>query len=198
MTRGRKDLEIICGVDEAGRGPLAGPVVAAAVILDPMRPIDSLADSKLLSPAKRLKIFSEILENAAGYATAGVSCYVIDKINILQASLMAMRMAIEKLPLKPDRILIDGNRIVPDLKIEQQAIVGGDRLILQISAASILAKVTRDCYMHEMAKIYPGYGFERHKGYCTKAHLEALTKLGPCQIHRRSFSPVAQFSLWAN
>jgi ribonuclease HII len=196
MKRGREDRKIICGVDEAGRGTLAGPVIAAAVILNPDEPIDGLNDSKLLSPAKRLKLFSEIIKNAVGFAAAGVSCLVIDEINILQASLLAMRKAVEKLHLKPDIIYVDGRQTIPGLTINQKAIIGGDRLIPQISAASIVAKVARDSYMHEMAKIYPDYGFDRHKGYCTKEHVAILEEIGPCPIHRKSFNPIAQYSLW--
>ncbi len=195
LREGCIERKIICGTDEVGRGPLAGPVVAAAVILDPDKPIDGLADSKTISPAGRLKIFSEILDNAADFAIAGVSCVVIDKINILQASLLAMKVAIEKLRIRPDLVYIDGNKTIPGLAVKQKAVVGGDRLIPQVSAASILAKVTRDTHMFEMSKIYPEYNFEKHKGYGTKEHIELINEFGPCEIHRKSFSPISQFEL---
>jgi len=197
---GQRNLkrEIICGVDEAGRGPLAGPVVAAAVVFDSDIKIKGLADSKLLTPAQRYRVFSEIIDKAAGYAVAGVSCSVIDKINILQASLLAMRKAVERLPVRPGKILVDGKFKIPGIDIIQEAVIGGDKLIAQISAASILAKVTRDVYMIELADIYPGYGFERHKGYGTKKHIEMLYELGPCPIHRRSFKPVSQMAFWGD
>ena len=194
---GQRNLkrEIICGVDEAGRGPLAGPVVAAAVVLDSDINIKGLADSKLLTPAQRYRVFSEIIDKAAGYAIAGVSCTVIDKINILQASLLAMRKAVEKLPIRPDKILVDGKFKIPGIGTYQEVIIDGDRLIDQISAASILAKVARDAHMTELANTYPGYGFERHKGYGTKEHIEILNEIGPCPIHRRSFKPVSQMAI---
>ena len=195
MRDGVEGRKVICGVDEAGRGPLAGPVIAAAVMLDPEKPIDGLTDSKLLTPARRLKLFSKIIENAAGYATAGVSVLVIDKINILRASLLAMKTAINRLPIKPGKVYVDGNKPIPGLAIEQETVIHGDLLIPEISAASIIAKVTRDCIMHEMARHYPDYGFERHKGYCTKEHIAILGKIGPCPIHRKSFNPVAQYTL---
>ena len=193
MKRGK--IELICGVDEAGRGPLAGPVVAAAVIFGSDISINDLTDSKLLSPAKRYRVFLEIIDKAAGYAVTGVSHTVIDRINILRASLLAMRNAVEKLPLRPDIIYVDGKFEIPGLKIAQKAVVSGDLIIPQVSAASIIAKVARDAYMVEMARQYPEYGFERHKGYGTKKHLEILDKIGPCPIHRRSFKPVSQMSL---
>jgi len=198
MGQGNLKREIICGVDEAGRGPLAGPVVAAAVVLDSNISLKGLADSKLLTPAQRYRVFSEIIEKAAGYSIAGVSCFVIDKINILQASLLAMRKAVEKLPLRPDKIYVDGKFTIPGVNINQEAVVAGDRLIIQVSAASILAKVARDAYMTELANVYPKYGFERHKGYGTKEHIEILNKIGPCPIHRRSFRPVSQMAIWGN
>ena len=174
---------------------MAGPVVAAAVILDDKITIPDLADSKQLSPAKRYKVFSDILDKAAGYAVAGVSYCIIDKINILQASLLAMRKAVEKLPYSPDIIYVDGNFIIPGLDIKQIAIVGGDKKIPQISAASVLAKVARDTYMYEQSELYPEYGFDRHKGYGTKEHLEILKRIGPCGIHRKSFNPISRLSL---
>jgi ribonuclease HII len=196
MRRGSTETSIICGVDEAGRGPLAGPVVAAAVILDSSRPIKGLKDSKLLSPVQRAKLYSEIIYNAADYAIAGVHCDMIDKINILQASLLAMRKAVQRLGITPDKIYVDGNFIIPELDLPQEAVIGGDRLIESVSAASILAKVARDTYMIRMAAKYPGYGFERHKGYGTREHQQALAELGPCPIHRRTFNPVAQYTIW--
>jgi ribonuclease HII len=196
MRRGNTESSLICGVDEAGRGPLAGPVVAAAVILDCSRPIDGLRDSKLLSPAKRAKLYTEIIYNASAYAIAGVHCDMIDKINILQASLLAMRKAVQRLAIKPDKIYVDGNFIIPEVTITQEAVIGGDRLIASVSAASILAKVARDTFMTRMAAKYPGYGFENHKGYCTREHQQALADLGPCPIHRRTFNPVAQCTIW--
>jgi len=198
MRPGNLKREIICGVDEAGRGPLAGPVVAAAVVFDSGTNIKGLADSKLLTPAQRYRVFSEIIDKAAGYSIAGVSCSVIDKINILQASLLAMRKAVEKLPVHPDKIYVDGKFTIPGVCINQAAVVDGDKLIVQVSAASILAKVARDAYMTGLANIYPGYGFERHKGYGTKKHIEILNKIGPCPIHRRSFRPVSQMTIWGN
>ena len=177
------------GVDEAGRGPLAGPVVAAAVILDPARPIPGLGDSKLLSPQRREALDAEIRARAAGWAIARVDVDVIDAINILEATMQAMREAVAGLDPAPERVLVDGNRC-PDLSCPVRAIVGGDASVAAIGAASILAKVARDREMVEMDHRYPGYGFARHKGYGTRAHREALFRLGPSPIHRRSFAPV--------
>ena len=177
------------GVDEAGRGPLAGPVVAAAVILDPARPIPGLGDSKLLSPQRREALDAEIRARAAGWAIARVDVDVIDAINILEATMQAMREAVTRLDPAPKRVLVDGNRC-PDLPCPVRAIVGGDASVAAIGAASILAKVARDREMVEMDHRYPGYGFARHKGYGTRAHREALLRLGPSPIHRRSFAPV--------
>jgi len=157
-----------------------------------------LTDSKLLSPAKRYRILSEILDKAAGYAVAGVSCYIIDRINILQASLLAMRTAVEKLPICPDIVYVDGKFEIPGLKLMQRIVVSGDRKIPQISAASILAKVARDAYMTVISGQFPEYGFERHKGYGTKEHFEILERIGPCQIHRKSFKPISQLSFGEN
>jgi len=198
MEPGNLRREIICGVDEAGRGPLAGPVVAAAVVFDSKIKITGLADSKLLTPAQRYRVFSEIIDKAAGYGIAGVSHSIIDKINILQASLLAMRKAVEKLRIRPEKIYVDGKFTIPGIDIKQEAIVDGDKLIIQVSAASILAKVARDAYMTELANIYPAYDFERHKGYGTKEHIEILYKIGPCPIHRRSFKPISQMTIWGN
>lgn len=179
----------VAGVDEAGRGPLAGPVLAAAVILDPARPIAGLADSKKLSAAQRTRLASAIRERALSWAIAQASVDEIDRINILQASLLAMQRAVAALPLAPDKALIDGNRC-PLLDCPAQAIVRGDASVAEISAASILAKVARDAILMELHRCYPEYGFDRHKGYPTKAHLAALNQFGVTPEHRRSFSPV--------
>ena len=177
------------GVDEAGRGPLAGAVVAAAVILDPVRPIPGLDDSKRLSPQRREALDIEIRARAAGWAIARVDVDVIDAINILEATMLAMREAVARLDPAPERVLVDGNRC-PDLPCPARAVVRGDATVAAIGAASILAKVARDREMVEMDRRYPGYGFARHKGYGTRAHREALFRLGPSPIHRRSFAPV--------
>lgn len=179
----------LAGVDEAGRGPLAGPVVAAAVILDPDVPIIGLADSKKLSASVRQRLADEIMLHAICWSIGRVDHEEIDRINILQASLLAMKVAIENLQEIPDLVLVDGNKC-PTVSCKVDAIIGGDKKIPLISAASILAKVTRDKEMQEMDKLYPGYGFAKHKGYPTKDHLFALEELGICEIHRRSFSPV--------
>jgi ribonuclease HII len=180
---------VLAGVDEAGRGPLAGPVVAAAVILDKENPIAGLADSKLLSAAKRTELAEKIKKHAIAWSIANVEHPEIDRINILQASLMAMKIAIEKLAVKPEHVLVDGN-MCPRINYSVDAIIGGDRTVPAISAASILAKVTRDEQMHNYDVIYPGYGFARHKGYATREHIRALESLGACEIHRKSFAPV--------
>jgi len=176
----------ICGVDEAGRGPLAGPVCAAAVILPPDLEIPGLDDSKKLSDKKRRELFPLIQEQAVAYGIAFASHEEIDSINILQATYLAMERAINALQVKPDLALIDGNR-AKDFGIPAETVIKGDSLSMSIAAASVLAKVTRDDLMLKMAEEYPGYGFEIHKGYGTKAHYEALTKLGPCPIHRMTF-----------
>ena len=181
--------KLTAGVDEAGRGPLAGPVVAAAVILDPARPIPGLDDSKRLSPQRREALDAEIRARAAGWAIARVDVDVIDAINILEATMLAMREAVARLDPAPERVLVDGNRC-PDLPCPARAVVRGDAGVAAIGAASILAKVARDREMVEMDRRYPGYGFARHKGYGTRAHREALFRLGPSPIHRRSFAPV--------
>lgn len=180
---------LIAGVDEAGRGPLAGPVSAAAVILDPARPISGLDDSKKLSPARRASLECAIQERALAWAVAWASVEEIDRLNILHASLLAMRRAVSALPIQPDRILVDGNRC-PAVACEAQAVIGGDGLVPAIGAASILAKVARDRLMVQMEQDFPGYGFAGHKGYPTRVHLDALRRLGPCAAHRRSFGPV--------
>ncbi|MEO8741716.1 MAG: ribonuclease HII [Lysobacteraceae bacterium] len=181
----------IAGVDEAGRGPLAGPVVVAAVILDPKRPIEGLADSKKLSANRRERLEPQILERAFAYAVIEVDAVTIDSINILQATLLGMKRALDALEYAPDLALIDGNRLPRDLCCAARAIVGGDATVDAISAASILAKVHRDRLMRAYDAIHPGYGFAVHMGYPTPAHLAVLRTLGPCPIHRRSFAPVA-------
>jgi ribonuclease HII len=180
---------MICGVDEAGRGPLAGPVVAAAVILDPSRPIVGLADSKKLSAARRERLAREIREKALAWAVAEASVEEIDAINILQATLLAMQRAVAGLSTQPSEVLIDGNRC-PDLALPMRAIIGGDATVAEISAASILAKTTRDAGMLELHARYPHYGFDRHKGYGTALHLATLRAHGATPHHRRSFAPV--------
>jgi ribonuclease HII len=179
----------IAGVDEVGRGPLAGPVVAAAVILDPKRPIEGLADSKKLTEKRRDALDVVIRENALAWSLGRAEVEEIDQINILQASLLAMQRAVESLVIYPSHALVDGNRC-PQLVCTVEAIVGGDSSEPAISAASIIAKVARDREMVEMDLLYPGYGLARHKGYPTKAHLQALQELGVTPIHRRSFGPV--------
>jgi ribonuclease HII len=181
--------DAICGVDEAGRGPLAGPVFAACVVLDPARPIDGLADSKLLSPVQRERLAALIHERALGWAVALASVEEIDSLNILRASLLAMQRAIGRLALEPGEVLVDGNRC-PDLRFPVRAVVGGDRSVPEISAASIIAKTSRDAFMLELHRLYPQYGFDRHKGYPTPAHIEALRRCGVSPVHRRSFAPV--------
>lgn len=182
---------LVAGVDEAGRGPLAGPVVAAAVILDDLCPIAGLADSKKLTPARREALFDEIRAKALCCSIAEASVQEIDELNILQATMLAMRRAVMGLRLKPALVLVDGNRI-PVLDMQAEAIVKGDALVQAISAASILAKVHRDRWCQRLHEQYPAYGFDGHKGYGTPAHLTALQAHGACPEHRRSFSPVSQ------
>lgn len=184
----------VCGVDEAGRGPLAGPVVAAAVILDPARPILGLNDSKKLSAKRRIELAQEIRDKALAWSIAEASVEEIDRLNILQASLLAMQRAVAGVSPPPCRALIDGNKC-PILDCPAEAIVGGDGKVAAIAAASILAKTARDAGMEALHVIYPMYGFDRHKGYPTAAHLAALHQYGPTPAHRRSFSPVAQLAL---
>ena len=179
-------IQIICGVDEAGRGPLAGPVCAAAVILPPNAEIPGLNDSKKLSDKKRRELYPVIMEQAIAYGIAFADHQEIDEINILQATYLAMERAMNQLSVKPQLALIDGNR-AKDFGIPVQTVVHGDSLSASIAAASVLAKVTRDDYMLKMAEEYPGYDFEIHKGYGTKAHYAALTKLGVSPIHRMTF-----------
>lgn len=182
---------LIAGVDEAGRGPLAGPVVAAAVILDDLNPIEGLADSKKLTVRKREQLFDEIRAKALCCSVAQASVQEIDRLNILQATLLAMRRAVEGLRLPPKLVLVDGNRL-PVLPMRAQAIVKGDALVAAISAASILAKVTRDRWCETVDTQYPGYGFAQHKGYGTAVHLAALQNLGACPEHRTTFRPVTE------
>lgn len=179
-------IQVICGVDEAGRGPLAGPVCAAAVILPEHLDLPGLTDSKKLTDKKRRELFPVIQEQAIAYGIGFASEKEIDEINILQATFLAMRRALDQLSRKPDLVLIDGNRET-DFGVPVKTIVKGDSLSLNIAAASVLAKVTRDDLMLEMAKQYPEYGFEVHKGYGTKAHYAALTEHGPSPIHRMTF-----------
>jgi ribonuclease HII len=182
---------LIAGVDEAGRGPLAGPVVAAAVILDDLNPIMGLADSKKLTALKRERLYDEIRAKALCCSIAEASVEEIDRLNILQATLLAMRRAVEGLRLKPNKVLVDGNRL-PVLDVLAEAIVKGDSKVPAISAASILAKVHRDRWCLQLHAEYPAYGFDRHKGYGTEAHLNALRLHGATPWHRQSFSPVAE------
>lgn len=181
-----RGIEVICGVDEAGRGPLAGPVCAAAVILPKNLEIPGLNDSKKLSDKRRRELFPVIKEQAIAYAIAFVDHAKIDEVNILQATYLAMEQAIKDLSVKPELALVDGNR-AKDFGVPVQTVVHGDSLSASIAAASILAKVSRDDYMLEMAQQYPQYGFEVHKGYGTKAHYAALAESGPCPIHRMTF-----------
>jgi len=183
-------LARICGVDEAGRGPWAGPVCAAAVILHPGRPIAGLTDSKRLSARRRAELAPEIWAHALSACIGWASAYEIDTLNIRQATHLAMRRAINGLQTKPREVLVDGNDLPEDMPCPARAIVKGDLTESCISAASILAKTARDAWMAEAEDRYPGYGFVQHKGYGTRAHSLALQKLGPCAIHRRSFAPV--------
>ena len=180
---------LICGVDEAGRGPLAGPVVAAAVILPPNTPLSGLNDSKKLSPRRRERLAAEIRATALAWAVAEASAAEIDAWNILRSTLRAMARAVAALPLTPDEVLVDGNQ-APALEVPVRTIIGGDALEPAIMAASILAKTHRDARLVALEARHPGYGFARHKGYGTAAHLAALARLGPCPEHRRSFAPV--------
>ncbi len=183
------DPAVVAGVDEAGRGPLAGPVVAAAVILDPDRPIVGLADSKVLKEAERERLADLVRREALAWALGRADVAEIDEINILQASLLAMRRAVEGLIREPHQVLVDGNRC-PLLTVPVQAVVRGDSKVASISAASILAKTARDAEMRALDACYPGYGFARHKGYPTRDHLACLQRLGVSPVHRRSFGPV--------
>lgn len=183
----KKGYNIICGVDEAGRGPLAGPVFAAAVILKIDDNIQGLNDSKKISEKKREQMFDEIKNRAVDYSIAYATEEEIEELNILNATFLAMKRAVDSLKMKPQIALIDGNRLPRDLMIPARAIVKGDSLSASIAAASILAKVSRDRLMRKISETYPEYGFEKNKGYGTKMHIEALIKYGPCKIHRKSF-----------
>jgi len=185
---------LVCGVDEAGRGPLAGPVFAACVILDPSRPLRGLADSKVLTPERREQLAIRIRERALAFAVASASVEEIDRMNILQATLAAMRRAVEALNVAPAEVVIDGNRC-PDLEFPARAIVDGDAKVRVISAASILAKTARDAFMREVHASCPQYGFDRHKGYATPEHLAALRLHGVSPHHRRTFAPVRELLL---
>ena len=182
---------LVCGIDEAGRGPLAGPVVAAAVILDPSRPIDGLNDSKKLSEKKRAALAVEIREKALAWCVAEASVEEIDTLNILHATMLAMTRAVAGLQVSPERAMVDGNRC-PKLAIPAEAVVKGDGKIASIAAASILAKTVRDTGMLELHRTYPHYGFDRHMGYPTAAHFAALEAHGASPVHRKSFAPVAR------
>ncbi len=184
-------LGLVAGVDEAGRGPLAGPVVAAAVILDDTKRIRGLNDSKLLAPAVRERLYDEIRAKALCCSVAEASVEEIDTLNILQATLLAMRRAVEGLRLKPAKVLVDGNQL-PRLKVHAEAVIGGDATVKSISAASILAKVHRDRLCLQLHALHPQYGFDEHKGYSTPQHLAALKQHGACAIHRRTFGPVRE------
>lgn len=180
---------LIAGVDEVGRGPLAGPVVTAAVILDPEYPIEGIKDSKLLSEKLRDRLYDEITQNAIAWSIGRCEVDEIDELNILQASLLAMRKAVLALDIKPDTVLVDG-RDKPNLDGDVQAIIGGDKTVKVIGAASIIAKVTRDRELKQYEKLYPGYDLANNKGYGTKKHMAALQELGATPIHRKSFAPV--------
>jgi ribonuclease HII len=182
-------MKLVCGVDEAGRGPLAGPVFAAAVILDAARPIAGIADSKKLAPARREWVAIEIRAHALAWAVASASVEEIDALNILQASLLAMRRAVEKLAVTPQQVLVDGLHC-PRVSMPARAVVRGDATVTAIAAASILAKVARDEEMLALHRALPQYGFDRHKGYPTRAHLDALRAHGVSIVHRRTFAPV--------
>ncbi len=182
----RQSYPVLCGVDEAGRGPLAGDVYAAAVILDPDDPIEGINDSKKLSEKKRELVFEEICRKAKAYCIATASVAEIEEINILNAAMLAMKRAVEGLGIQPDYVLVDGNRL-PELSVSAEAVVKGDANSASIAAASILAKVARDRNLRELDEMYPEYGFSKHKGYGTKAHYEAILAHGPSPVHRMSF-----------
>jgi ribonuclease HII len=196
---------VVCGVDEAGRGPLAGPVYAAAVILDPARQVRGLADSKVLKAERREVLAERIKERAISFAISSASVEEIDRLNIFQAAMLAMRRAVTALGVQPEEAWIDGNQCPRELPCRAKAFVDGDARYKPISAASILAKTARDAEMRTLHGRYPGYGFDQHKGYATPEHLDALGRAGPCEIHRRSFYPIGVFyekdlfsDSWAN
>ena len=185
----------VAGVDEAGRGPLAGPVVAAAVVLAPERRWDGIDDSKKLAPEAREEIFARVMQQARAFSWSVVGPRAIDRFNILRASLEAMRRAVARLGVAPDLVLVDGDRAVPGLGCAQRTIVDGDARLISIAAASVVAKVVRDRIMDRLDREWPGYGFARHKGYATAEHLAAIGRMGPCAIHRYSFRPVWELEL---
>jgi len=187
----RSQYSLIAGVDEVGRGPLIGNVVTAAVILDPLKPISGLADSKKLTAKRRDALYEEIIQNALAYSVAFATPQEIDEINILHATMLAMQRAVLQLAVSPEYVMIDGNRC-PDIPFPCEAVVKGDSRVAEISAASIVAKVVRDREMEALDLAYPDYGFAKHKGYPTAAHMAALEKFGPLDMHRRSFKPVAR------
>ncbi|MFY0657883.1 MAG: ribonuclease HII [Neptunomonas phycophila] len=187
----RSQYSLIAGVDEVGRGPLIGNVVTAAVILDPLKPISGLADSKKLTAKRRDALYEEIIQNALAYSVAFATPQEIDEINILHATMLAMQRAVLQLAVLPEYVMIDGNRC-PDIPFPCEAVVKGDSRVAEISAASIVAKVVRDREMEALDLAYPDYGFAKHKGYPTAAHMAALEKFGPLDMHRRSFKPVAR------
>jgi ribonuclease HII len=187
---GATDHERVAGVDEAGRGPLAGPVVVAAVILDPARPIVGLADSKVICENERERLAAIVRERALAFAVVAVDVDEIDRFNIFRATMLGMQRALAALTLAPVYALVDGNQLPKPMPCAARAVVDGDAREPAISAASIIAKTVRDRMMHELDAVHPGYGFARHKGYSTPEHFEALNRLGPCPIHRRSFAPV--------
>ena len=191
----RRGGELLAGVDEAGRGPLAGPVACAAVILDPRQPIEGLGDSKALSEAARERLFPIILQRCLAWQVVLVGREEIDELNILWATMAGMQRAVSALLPAATRALVDGNRVPPDMPCPTRALIGGDAIEPAIMAASILAKVSRDRHMLELHAQFPHYGFDRHKGYPTADHLAALTKFGPCPAHRRSFAPVREQQL---
>lgn len=188
----RRGFCAVAGIDEAGRGPLAGPVVAAAVILDHSRIPPGIDDSKKLSPSRRSVLHDEIIQSARGVGIGVITPETIDRINILQATFLAMRQAIENLPLDPDWVLVDGSLPIPGLS-RQEAVVRGDSRSISIAAASIIAKVTRDRIMDDLDRLYPGYGFRVHKGYGTKRHRDAIARLGVSPVHRRTFAGVREY-----
>jgi ribonuclease HII len=185
----------VAGVDEAGRGPLAGPVVAAAVVLAPDGVWEGLDDSKKLAPETREEVFARVTQQARAFSWAVIGPRAIDRSNILRASLEAMRRAVSRLCLAPDLVLVDGNHPVPGLACQQRAIVDGDARLLSIAAASVVAKVVRDRIMGRLDRVWPNYGFARHKGYATPEHLAAIACHGPCPLHRYSFAPVVELEL---
>jgi ribonuclease HII len=189
------DTADVAGVDEAGRGPLAGPVVAAAVVLPRGERWEGLDDSKKMAPELRLEMFARVREKARAFAFSVVGPRAIERSNIRRASLTAMRRSVSRLKVRPELVLVDGDDLIPDLRLPQQAVVDGDAKMISIAAASVIAKVVRDRIMERFDALWPQYGFARHKGYSTPEHLEALARLGPCPLHRYSFSPVCVLEL---